>query len=94
MKDGAKLKPLSTKAARVLIRNRVVEALGPEAEGTITPHTFRHYFVTTVMRASGGDLKIAKEMARHSNLSTTEQYAHLADEELDRSYHEIFNEDS
>jgi site-specific recombinase XerD len=91
--DGYRLRPLSTKAARELVQARVVAALGAEAAGTITPHTFRHYFVTTVMRASGGDLKLAQEMARHADLSTTSRYAHLTDETVDRQYHEIFNQE-
>ncbi|MCK5319167.1 MAG: tyrosine-type recombinase/integrase, partial [Anaerolineales bacterium] len=68
----------------------VREALGPEATGTITPHSFRHYFVTTVLRGSGGNLKLAQELARHRNIAVTQRYAHLSDDELDRGYHDIF----
>jgi hypothetical protein len=49
----------------------------------------RHYFVTIVLRASG-NLKVAQALARHSNISTTSLYAHLADEELDKVYWETF----
>jgi site-specific recombinase XerC len=45
--------------------------------------------VTTVLRASG-NLKLAQELARHSNIQVTQRYAHLSDDELDKGYYEIF----
>jgi integrase/recombinase XerC/integrase/recombinase XerD len=69
----------------------VFEALGEEAIGTITPHSFRHYFVTTVLQGSGGNIKVAQELARHRNIAVTQRYAHLTDEELDKSYYDIFD---
>jgi len=81
--------PLTTETGRNIVERRVKEALGPSAAGTITPHSFRHYFVTMVLRASG-NLKVAQGLARHSSISTTSLYAHLADEELDRAYWETF----
>jgi len=88
---GKKVKPISTATGRNIVKNRVREALGDDAVGTITPHSFRHYFVTTVLRASG-NLKLAQELARHSNIQVTQRYAHLSDDELDRGYHEIFEQ--
>ncbi|MEW6718579.1 MAG: tyrosine-type recombinase/integrase [Chloroflexota bacterium] len=87
---GKKVKPISTATGRNIISQRVKEALGPESVGSITPHSFRHFFVTTVLRASGGNLKLAQELARHQNIAVTQRYAHLTDDELDRGYHEIF----
>ena len=88
---GKRILPISTTTGRAIIHARVEQALGPDAVGSITPHSFRHYFVTTVLRASGGNLKLAQELARHKNIAVTQRYAHLSDDELDRSYHEIFN---
>ena len=88
-----KVKPISTETGRNIIKGRVREALGEEAVGTITPHSFRHYFVTTVLRATGGDIHAAQKLARHSNISVTERYAHLSDDELDRTYHDVFNQE-
>jgi integrase/recombinase XerC len=87
---GKKIKPITTATGRNIVKQRVKEALGAEAVGTITPHSFRHYFVTTVLRGSGGNLKIAQELARHKNIAVTQRYAHLSDGELDKSYDEIF----
>jgi site-specific recombinase XerD len=87
---GKKVKPITTTTGRKIIAQLVSLALGPQAVGTITPHSFRHYFVTTILRASG-NLKVAQELARHSNISVTERYAHLTRDELDRMYREIFD---
>ncbi|MDP2976530.1 MAG: tyrosine-type recombinase/integrase [Anaerolineales bacterium] len=86
---GKKVKPITTTTGRNIVAERVRQALGDEAEGQITPHSFRHYFVTTVLRASG-NLKLAQELARHANIQVTQRYAHLSDDELDKGYHEIF----
>lgn len=90
---GQKVKLISTATGRNIVAQRVGEALGDQAVGTITPHSFRHYFVTTVLRGSGGNLKLAQELARHKNIAVTQRYAHLSDDELDRGYHEIFEND-
>jgi integrase len=86
---GKKLKPMTTTTGRKIVAARVEESLGKAAVGTITPHSFRHYFVTTVLRASG-NLKMAQELARHKNITVTQRYAHLSDDELDKGYWEIF----
>lgn len=86
---GKKVKAITTATGRNIVEERVREALGDESVGKITPHSFRHYFVTTVLRASG-NLKLAQELARHANIAVTQRYAHLSDDELDRGYHEIF----
>jgi integrase/recombinase XerC len=86
---GKKIKPITTTTGRAIVSERVRQALGAEADGRITPHSFRHYFVTTVLRASG-NLKLAQELARHANIQVTQRYAHLSDDELDKGYHDIF----
>ncbi len=86
---GKKIKPITTTTGRNIVAERVGEALGAEAIGSITPHSFRHYFVTVVLRSSG-NLKLAQELARHKNISVTQRYAHLSDDELDRGYWDIF----
>jgi len=88
---GKKIKPISTTTGRQIIEQHVKIALGDEASETITPHSFRHYFVTAVLLGSGGNIKLAQELARHKSITVTQRYAHLSDDELDRGYHEIFN---
>jgi site-specific recombinase XerD len=89
---GNKIKPLSTTSGRAIVNERVKESLGLEAVGTITPHSFRHYFVTRVLSETG-NLKLAQTFARHKNISVTQRYAHLIDNELDDEYREIFDQD-
>jgi site-specific recombinase XerC len=87
---GKSIKPITTRTGQNVVAQRVNEAIGPGAAGTITPHSFRHYFVTTVLRGSSGNLKMAQELARHKNIAVTQRYAHLSDDELDRGYEDIF----
>lgn len=88
---GKDIKPITTTTGRNIVSQRVDESLGHEAVGSITPHSFRHYFVTTVLQGSG-NLKLAQELARHKNISVTQRYAHLTDDELDRGYWNIFED--
>ena len=86
---GKKIKGVTTATGRNIVDERVRQILGDDADGSITPHSFRHYFVTTVLRASG-NLKLAQELARHANIAVTQRYAHISDDELDKGYHDIF----
>jgi len=86
---GKKIKPMTTTTGRNIVDHRVSQALGYESVGSITPHSFRHYFVTVVLRSSG-NLKLAQELARHKNITVTQRYAHLSDDELDKGYYDIF----
>ncbi|HEY5730515.1 MAG TPA: tyrosine-type recombinase/integrase [Anaerolineales bacterium] len=90
---GKKVKPITTTTGRNIVTDRVCEILGEDSVGKITPHSFRHYFVTTILRGSG-NLKLAQELARHSNIQVTQRYAHLSDDELDKGYYEIFEKKS
>ncbi len=88
---GRKTKSITTATGRNIVSERVEQILGKEAVGTITPHSFRHYFVTRVLQSSG-NLKLAQELARHTNIAVTQRYAHLSDDELDQGYWEAFEE--
>jgi len=86
---GKKVRPITPTTGRNIVAERVNQALGSEAEGHITPHSFRHYFVSTILRSSG-NLKLAQALARHENIQITQRYAHINDDELDKGYYEIF----
>ncbi len=94
--DGGekKVKAISTETGRNIVKDHVRQVLGDEAVGTITPHSFRHYFVTTVLQATGGNIHLAQKLARHSSITVTERYAHLSDDELDRGYAGVFDEET
>lgn len=87
---GTKVMGITTKTGRLIVQNRIAECLGEDAQHTITPHTFRHYFVTNVLRQTG-NMKITQELARHSTIEITQRYVHLANNDLDEQYNKIFN---
>jgi integrase/recombinase XerC len=87
---GSKIKSITTMTGRNIVEQRAREALGQAADGKITPHSFRHYFVTAVLRGSG-NLKLAQELARHASVQVTQRYAHLSDDELDKGYLDVFD---
>jgi len=86
---GKKVKPMTPTTGRNIVKERVAQFLGQELVGKITPHSFRHYFVTSVLQTSG-NLRIAQELARHKNIQVTQRYTHLSNEELDKAYYEAF----
>jgi len=88
---GSKVKRITTTTGRTIVEETVRECLGDDAVGTITPHSFRHYFVTRVLTATG-NLKLAQNLARHQNIAVTQRYAHLSDDELDKGYWEVFED--
>jgi len=81
-----KVKPMGIDGMRKAIKERM-----KEAGVRVRLHDFRHYFVTMVMLASGGNLKMAQELARHESTMTTQRYAHFTNTELDKNYDMIFN---
>lgn len=84
-----KVNTLATKTVRDIINQWVTRILGVNKLGTITPHSFRHYFVTMALLVTG-NLKVAQGLARHESITVTERYGHLTDKDLDKAYHEIF----
>lgn len=86
---GTRVMPISTATGRNIVAGRVRQFLGEEAVGSITPHSFRHYFVTRVLTSSG-NLKLAQELARHASVAVTQRYAHLNDDELNQGYLDAF----
>lgn len=86
-----RVKAMSTATARMYIAGkRIKSLLQQKPEIKITPHSFRHYFVTRVVRKKG--LSVAQKLARHNNIQTTQHYTHLNDDEIDKGYKEIFDE--
>jgi len=88
---GKKVKPITPTTGRNIVNERVEQLLGKELVGKITPHSFRHYFVTSVLRGTG-NLAMAQKLARHENIETTKRYTHLSDDELDKAYYDVFEE--
>jgi integrase/recombinase XerC len=86
---GKKVKSMTPTTGRNIVKERVTQFLGKEMVGKITPHSFRHYFVTSALRGTG-NLKVAQELARHTNIQVTQRYTHLSNDELDKAYYDVF----
>lgn len=90
---GKRLLALSTVSGEKIVARLAGEALQDEEKARkITPHSFRHYFVTRIVKATN-NIKVAQELARHENIATTEIYTHLIDQDLDAFYHQAIEED-
>jgi integrase/recombinase XerC len=87
---GKKVLHMTPTTGRNITADMVMRILGEQADPQkpITPHKFRHFRID-LARQSGG-IMLAKGIARHDSIQTTEGYFHMDDEELDRGYTEMF----
>lgn len=89
---GKAIKHMTPTTGRNITTDMVTRVLGnlADPQKPITPHKFRHFLIDRARRQGG--IMLAKGLARHESLKTTEGYFHLDDEELDRGYQEMFRE--
>ena len=63
------------------IVNKVLDENGFAGRG-LSPHKLRHTAATIMYRYGGSDIRIIKEILGHSDLSTTEIYTHVSNEQV------------
>ena len=80
-------KALSPRSCQLMVSKYAKLA---QIDKIITPHIFRHSFATTALK-KGADLRSVQSLLGHSNISTTQLYTHVTDNELEEIHHKIFN---
>jgi len=86
---GEKVLPISTNTVRRVLAD-LMKLAGVDEYG-VTPHSFRHYFATKVLEATG-DLGATQDLLGHASPSTTRIYAKLSSETLRKAHEKAFGE--
>ena len=74
----SKNKPLTPRNIQKIIQKTSRKA---GIQKKVTPHTLRHSFATHLLE-SGTDIRVIQELLGHSNLSTTQLYTHVSQEQI------------
>lgn len=78
-RDGG---PMTRQAFFLIIKDKVKQA-GIKKE--ISPHKLRHSFASHLLK-NGVDLRLIQELLGHEDISTTERYTHLQNEDMIQKY--------
>ncbi|MEA3346425.1 MAG: tyrosine-type recombinase/integrase [Chloroflexota bacterium] len=84
---GDKILPISTNTVRKVL-NDLIKLAGVDEYG-VTPHSFRHYFATKVLEATG-DLGATQDLLGHASPNTTRIYAKLSSKILRKAHEKAF----
>ncbi len=87
---GKRRLPLSTRSVQNIIKE-LAERAGIIERFNITPHSFRHFFATVLLRETH-DLAMTQDALGHSDPSTTRIYAQTSREALIEAHQQLFDE--
>ena len=73
---------MTRQAFFLIIKDKVKQA-GIKKE--ISPHKLRHSFASHLLK-NGVDLRLIQELLGHEDISTTERYTHLQNEDMIKTY--------
>lgn len=85
--EGESLR-LTARSVQRLVKKYITRA-GISVDAT--PHTLRHTFATGLLR-EGADIRSVQELLGHSNVSTTQIYTHVTNQQL-KDVHKKFHKD-
>lgn len=83
--DNIFLTPGGKPLNRQVIHKFIVEYATKCGLNGVTPHTLRHSFATHLIQ-NAADIRSVQQMLGHSDISTTQIYTHVTDEQLLKSY--------
>ena len=62
-----------------------------EIKKKLTSHVARHTFATTIALANGVRIEVISKMLGHTNIQTTQLYAHIYQAEVDKEFERLNN---
>lgn len=77
--------PVTRQYVHTMIKKRALDA---GLSHTISAHTLRHSFATTILN-EGVDLRYIQELLGHQDIATTQIYTHVSTDTLKKAYDEV-----
>ncbi len=82
-------KRITSETGEAIVNDWVLRILGEQWLGKITPHSFRHFAITKVMRMENNIL-VVRDFANHRSFLSTERYTHMSPTSLKTKIYERF----
>ena len=83
--NGRDGNPITRQGFFLILKQKVKDA---GIKKDISPHKLRHSFASHLLKNSV-DLRIIQELLGHEDISTTERYTHIKNEDLNQKYNEL-----